>query len=323
MINYLTERNPIRDASGKVYGHTGSLGEEALFDVQIKRIHEYKRQLMNILHILMVYNEIKLNPGCRKVKRMVIIGGKAAPGYAVAKNIIQLIYCVGRMIHDDADVNPYLRVAFLENYNVTKAELLIPASDLSEQISCAGLEASGTGNMKLSMNGSLTIGTEDGANVEMHKEIGDEWWPFSFGLSSDQTADMLAKKSYNPWDIYMHDPEIHQILDLLRTGKLANTESEHRALSSLYHSLLEAEFSKQPDRFFVLKDLRSYYEAQKKVEELFLQPNKWAEYAIQNIAGMGFFSSDQSIHNYAKNIWETRTHGCGASDWYDINKYCC
>ncbi len=306
LMHYLNERNPLRDAKGKVYGYTQCLSEDALFDIQIKRIHEYKRQLMNILHALMLYNEIKRDPKSRKIKRMIVIAGKAAPGYAMAKNIIELVYAVGRKIAADPVVNPYLCVVFLENYNVSKAEFIIPAADLSEQISTAGQEASGTGNMKLAINGALTIGTEDGANVEMHEQVTDAWWPFAFGQSSQEIAKMMQERSYNPWEIYMKDQQIHEAVDILRQGTLAQSEVEHQAFSNIYHSLLEGHYGSMADTFFVLKDLRSYYETQKKVEELFVNPNKWAEYALHNIAGMGMFSSDNAIHNYAQLVWDLK-----------------
>jgi starch phosphorylase len=181
LIEFLRERNPLRDSSGKILNHSAVLDENALFDVQIKRIHEYKRQLMNALHLLMVYNELKADPYCRKISRMVIFAGKAAPGYALAKNIIQLICCLARKINNDSTVGHALKIAFIENYDVSKAEIIVPAADLSQQISTAGTEASGTGVMKLSMNGALTIGTEDGANIEIHQHVTDQWWPFSFG----------------------------------------------------------------------------------------------------------------------------------------------
>ena len=304
LMRFLNERNPLRNAAGKVTGHTKSLAEDALFDIQIKRIHEYKRQLMNILHVLMIYNELKKDPKSRKIKRMVIIAGKAAPGYALAKNIIQLIYAVSRKIEADPEICQHLRLVFLENYNVSKAETIIPAADLSEQISTAGQEASGTGNMKLSINGALTIGTEDGANVEMHEQVTDQWWPFSFGHSSSEIAEMTKNRSYNPWDYYMEDPAVHEAVDSLRNRSLAETESEHQAFCNIYHSLLEGHYSEMADRFFVLKDIRSYYEAQKKVEEFYVDEAKWAEYAIHNVAGMGLFSSDNSIHNYARLVWD-------------------
>lgn len=304
LIEFLRESNPLRDDKGRILGFTDPLTEEALFDVQIKRIHEYKRQLLNALHALMLYFEIKANPSARKVKRQILFAGKAAPGYEIAKNIIRLIYCVGRKINADPDVNEHLRVIFIENYNVSRAEMIIPAADLSEQISTAGMEASGTGNMKLAMNGALTIGTEDGANVEMHQQITDRWWPFGFGRTALENQEVWkSKQAYNPWEIYLNHPGIHQALDALKDQSLAVTEEEQEALSSLYHVILETKYSNIADRYFVLSDLLSYYDAQKRVEELYLHPNLWAEYAIHNMAAMGEFSADRSIHDYATHIW--------------------
>ncbi len=303
-LNYLKTCNPLRDFRGKEIGHYPVLDETALFDVQIKRLHEYKRQLMNILHVIMVYHELKANPNARTIKRMVLFAGKAAPGYEIAKNIIHLICCVARKINMDADVNQKLNVVFVENYNVSRAEIIIPAADLSEQISTAGMEASGTGNMKLAMNGALTIGTEDGANIEIHKEVTNTWWPFGFGKLAAENVRIRNERIYNPWDIYMHDQQIHQAVDALRDHSFAETEAEHQSHSSLYRQLLEAQNSDIPDRYLVLSDLRDYYETQKKVEALYLQPSKWAEYALHNIASMGKFSTDESIHNYAKLVWE-------------------
>jgi len=303
LIEFLKSKNPIRDAKGKILSHSSALGEDALFDVQIKRFHEYKRQLMNILHVILLYNELKANPSARKIKRMVIFGGKAAPGYQIAKNIIHLIFCVARKVNADSAVNNMLQVAFMENYNVSHAEIIIPAADLSEQISTAGMEASGTGNMKLAINGALTIGTEDGANIEMHEAITNEWWPFSFGSTADENAKMKREGSYNSWEVYMHNPAIKLAVDSLKDRTFAETDEEHNILHTLYSVLLERTYSDIPDRYFVLKDLPSYYETQRKVEELFLTPMKWAEYAINNMARMGKFSSDESIKNYAKYVW--------------------
>lgn len=303
LIKYLTEEDPIRDFRGMPLGHFGVLGDDALFDVQIKRLHEYKRQLMNVLHVLMVYHELKANPSARKVKRMVILGGKAAPGYELAKNVIRLIYCVARKINADPTTNGLLKLAFIENYNVSKAQIIIPAADLSEQISTAGMEASGTGNMKLAMNGALTIGTQDGANIEMHDQVTDKWWPFCFGQTAAQNAELRAKGTYNPSEIYMHNGLIKQALDSLKDHSFAENESEHGALCSIYHALLESQQSGPPDRYFVLADLTSYYETQKKVEELYAKPESWAEFALHNIAAMGRFSSDESVANYAKLVW--------------------
>ncbi|MBI2742714.1 MAG: glycogen/starch/alpha-glucan family phosphorylase [Chlamydiales bacterium] len=303
LIKYLIEGDPIRDFRGMPVGHFSVLEEDALFDVQVKRMHEYKRQLMNVLHVLMVYHELKANPSARRVKRMVILAGKAAPGYEMAKNVIHLVYCVARKINVDPATCHMLKLAFIENYNVSRAELIIPAADLSEQISTAGMEASGTGNMKLAINGALTIGTEDGANIEMHAEVSDKWWPFSFGQSANQNAELREKKSYNPAEIYMHNPLIKQAVDSLYDHSFAENESEHLALSSIYHSLVERQGADPGDRYLVLADLASYYETQKKVEALYEKPESWAEFAIHNIASMGKFSSDESISNYAKLVW--------------------
>lgn len=303
LIAFLLEKNPIRDFQGRPIGHFACLDEEALFDVQIKRIHEYKRQFMNLLHVLMLYNELKANPAARKTKRMVILAGKAAPGYELAKHVIHFAYCLARKINSDSVVSQKLRLAFVENYNVSRAEILIPAADLSEQISTAGMEASGTGNMKLAMNGALTIGTEDGANIEMHQQVGDAWWPFSFGLSAQEIGKLRAQGGYNPWEIYMHSPAIKQAVDALKDHSLAENDAEHQILCTLYHSLLEKPNGTIPDRYFVLADLQAYYDTQKRVEALFETPAKWAEYALHNIAAMGKMSIDESVSNYAKLVW--------------------
>ncbi len=304
LIKYLMEKNPICDFQGKIVGHFAPLDEEALFDVQIKRIHEYKRQLMNVLHLIILYHELKANPTSRKIKRMAIFAGKAAPGYDMAKKIIHLIFAVAKKVNTDPVVSKMLRIAFVENYNVSRAEMIIPASDLSEQISTAGTEASGTGNMKLTMNGALTIGTQDGATIEMRQAVGDAWWPFSFGKTAEEIV--AVKPSYNPWDIYMHQLPIRQAVDALRDHSFAENDQQHQAFSSIYHALLERQNSDPVDKYFVLGDLQSYYDAQKKVEELYAQPAKWAEFALHNIAGMGRFSSDESVHNYAKLIWNIK-----------------
>lgn len=304
LIEFLKGANPRRDSKGRIVGFCDSLEEDALFDVHVKRMHEYKRQLLNALHALMLYHEIKANPSARKIKRQIIFAGKAAPGYEIAKNVIRFINCIARKINADPAVNTQLQVHFIENYNVSRAEVIIPAADLSQQISTAGMEASGTGNMKLAINGALTIGTEDGANVEMHQQITDKWWPFGFGSKADENqAVWQGKIPYNPWEIYLNNAGIHQAVDALRDHSLAETEEEHQALSSLYHVLLETKYSSMPDKYFVLRDLSSYYETQKKVEEMYLQPHIWTEHVIHNIAAMGVFSTDQSIHNYATHVW--------------------
>lgn len=302
-IEYMNRENLYRDASGKQTLPPPLVDVDSLFDVQIKRIHEYKRQLMNILHVIMLYQEITQNPQHDRVKRTVIIGGKAAAGYETAKDIIRLICCVARKINHDPLANSFLKVVYLENYNVTKAEMVMPATDLSEQISTAGTEASGTGNMKMAINGALTIGTRDGANIEMEQEVTGDWWPFVFGCSSEEIAQMKANHSYQSKEIYNNNPKIREALDTLRNRTFAETEEEHLVLSDLFHKLIEMHYGCSPDRYFTLKDLQSYYDTQKKVDELYKDPLIWAEYVMHNIAGMGKFSSDNSVHNYASLIW--------------------
>ena len=283
--------------------YTPFLPTEALYDIQIKRIHEYKRQFMAALHMLMLYNDFKIDPSARKVKRQLIFGGKAAPGYVLAKAIIRFIYCLGRHIEKDPEARQYLKVTYVQNYNVTNAEILIPAADVSEQISTASTEASGTGNMKLTINGALTVGTNDGANIEMKENVGDQWWPFTFGASADDNLRMAHEKSYDPEEIVKQHPKIAQAVKSLTDGTLAENDDEAATLKMLHDMLFEGLDGSAPDRYFVLNDLNAYYETQKKVDELYLDQMKWAEYALHNIAGMGQFSTDVSIQNYANNIW--------------------
>lgn len=274
----------------------------SLFDIQIKRIHEYKRQLMNALHIIMLYNEIRKNPSHQRIKRTFFFAGKAAASYDTAKQIIQLICCIARRINHDRDIKGIIRVVYMENYNVSKAEVLIPAAELSEQISTAGMEASGTGNMKLTINGALTIGTKDGANIEMEEQIGSDKWPFSFGCSAEEISEMQRNQSYRSWEICADDDQIREAVEMLRDRSFAENDKEHAAFCALHDQLLEGHYG-NPDRFFVLKDLRAYYETQKKVETHYRNPEQWVEDAIYNIAGMGMFSTDRSIAKYAKEIW--------------------
>lgn len=303
LFDFLSKENPIRDFNGKILDHSTTLDVDALVDVQIKRFHEYKRQLMNALHLIMLFHEIQNNPSARKIKRMAIIGGKAAPGYEMAKLIIRLINCVARTINNDPVVSPRLKVAFIENYNVSKAEIIIPAADLSQQISTAGMEASGTGNMKLTMNGALTLGTEDGANIEMKKEVTEAWWPFSFGLKAEEIETIRREKRNPAWEIYLSDDAIKKAVDALKDGSLAKTQQEHEALHRIYDQLLDGYQQEFADPYFVIADLRAYYNAQKKVEDLWATPLRWAETAIHNIAKMGYFSSDRSIQNYVDSVW--------------------
>lgn len=303
LINYLIQDMEKRHGIGEAYAKEHMLGPDALFDTQIKRIHEYKRQLMKALHLLMLYFEIKESKTSHRISRFAIFAGKAAPGYEMAKHILRLIYCLSRKINMDPDMQGKLKVITVENYNVTKAEFIIPATDLSEQISTAGMEASGTGNMKFSCNGALTIGTEDGANVEMRESVGDQWWPFSFGASAEENAELKCSGSYDPLKVVEGNPLIQKVLSGLEEGFLAENEAEKESILAIKNSLVNPTYHPSADRFLVLNDLASYFETQKKVEELYAQPMKWAQYAIHNIAGMHRFSSDVSIENYAQNIW--------------------
>lgn len=300
LIEFLNKENRLRDSSGEFFAPAPLVDPDSLFEVQTKRIHEYKRQLMNALHLIMVYFDIIRNPQHGRVKRTVIIGGKAAGGYETAKDIIRLIYCIARKINRDPSVGGILKVIYLENYNVSRAEIVIPAADLSVQISTAGTEASGTGNMKFTMNGALTIGTKDGANIEMEEEITSQWWPFSFGCTADQIEKMKKDHSYNPREIYEKNSQIKQALDTLHDHTFAQNEEEHQVFCRLFDNLLKA------DSFFVLRDLESYYQTQLKAEALYKEPSEWAKFALNNIAGLGRhgkFSTDNSVVNYVEKVW--------------------
>lgn len=306
LLDFLNLEGRTHDSWGLPVPCEITLGPDALFDVQAKRVHEYKRQLLNTLQLIMRYHDILDNPNKDHVKKIAFFAGKAAASYETAKTIIRLIHCIAKKVNNDPIASKFLNVHYIENYNVSHAEVIIPAADLSEQISTAGMEASGTGNMKFAMNGALTIGTEDGANVEMREEITDQWWPFGFGQTAEEIAQMKQNHSYKAWDIYQSNPKIKRAIDSLRDHSLVSKDVEHQSLSSLYYTLLESSFGSFPDRYFVLKDLESYCKTQDKVDEMYKQPNKWAEFAIHNIAGMGKFSTDRSIQEYCSLIWDIK-----------------
>ena len=267
---------------------------KALFDVQIKRIHEYKRQLMNVLHVITRYNRIKANPDAEWVPRVNIFAGKAASAYYMAKHIIHLINDVAAVVNNDPQIGDKLKVVFIPNYSVSLAQLIIPAADLSEQISLAGTEASGTSNMKFALNGALTIGTLDGANVEMQEHVGADNF-FIFGNTAEE-VEALRADGYKPRDYYEQDEELHQALTQIGTGLFSPSEPGR------YRDLLDSLIN-FGDHYQVLADFRSYVDCQDKVDELYLHPEEWANKAMLNIANMGYFSSDRTIKEYADHIW--------------------
>ena len=266
----------------------------SLFDVQVKRLHEYKRQLMLVLYIIIIYQRMLKDPGLDYPRRTFIFAAKAAPGYAMAKQIIRLIHAVAQTIEETPEVRDRLKVVFLPDYRVSLAEVIIPAADLSEQISLAGMEASGTGCMKLMLNGALTIGTLDGANVEMAEEAGEENL-FIFGMTAEEVARRRA--SYSPWDIYHTDPEIRAAIEAIRDNKFCPQEPS--LFQSIVQSLLDF-----GDHYMLLGDLKSYIAAQERVNQLYRQPMAWARTALLNIARGGKFSSDRTIREYAEQIWK-------------------
>ncbi|MDM0074946.1 glycogen/starch/alpha-glucan phosphorylase [Variovorax sp. J2P1-59] len=270
---------------------------DALFDVQVKRMHEYKRQLLNVLHVITRYHRILDAPDAGHVPRVVVFAGKAASAYHMAKLVIRLINDVAHVINNDERVGKLLKVVFLPNYSVSLAEVIMPAADLSEQISTAGTEASGTGNMKFALNGALTIGTLDGANVEMRENVGPENF-FIFGNTTPQVADIRAS-GYQPRDIYEANPELQRVLDSIRDGAFSPTEPAR------YQQIFDALVS-WGDHYLLLADYASYIEAQEKVDALYRDPDAWTRMAILNVAGMGAFSSDRTIAQYAHEIWKTR-----------------
>ncbi|MGD8950977.1 MAG: glycogen/starch/alpha-glucan phosphorylase [Desulfobacterales bacterium] len=268
---------------------------DSLFDIQVKRLHEYKRQHLNVLHIITLYNRLKHDPKLKVVPRTFVFGGKAAPSYFMAKLIIKLINGVGEIINTDPDVAGRLKVVFFPDYNVKNAKFIYPAADLSEQISTAGKEASGTGNMKFALNGTLTIGTLDGANIEIREEVGADNF-FLFGLTAEQVYELKAK-GYNPKQVYDSDPELMEAVDRISSGSFS--QGDKNLFKPLVDSLLYG------DPYLLFADYRSYVEAQEQVSFAYEDPAKWTRMSILNVARMGKFSSDRSIKEYCDKIWKT------------------
>ena len=281
--------------------HNGvEVDPRSIFDVQVKRLHEYKRQLLNILHVMYLYNQIKEHPEMSFYPKTYIFGAKASAGYIRAKEIIKLINSVADVINNDRSINGKLKVVFIEDYRVSNAELIFAAADISEQISTASKEASGTGNMKFMMNGAPTLGTMDGANVEIVDEVGIDN-AFIFGLSADEVINYEQNGGYNPYDIYNNDPDIHRVVDQLVDGTYSNGDTE--MYRDLYNSLLNNQGGSRADMYFILKDFRSYADAQARAMEAYKDTEKWAKMALKNTACCGKFSADRTIQEYVDDIW--------------------
>ena len=281
--------------------HNGiEVDPRSIFDVQVKRLHEYKRQFLNILHVMYLYNQIKDHPEMYFHPRTFIFGAKAAAGYVRAKETIKLINSVADVINNDKSINGKIKVVFIEDYRVSNAEIIFAAADVSEQISTASKEASGTGNMKFMLNGAPTLGTMDGANVEIVEEVGMEN-AFIFGLSSDEVINFENNGGYNPADIYFNDWDVKRVVDQLIDGTYSNGDRE--MYRDLYDSLVNTHGQERADRYFILKDFRSYAEAQKRVEEAYKDREGWAKKALMNVACCGKFSSDRTIQEYVDDIW--------------------
>ena len=281
--------------------HNGvEVDPRSIFDVQVKRLHEYKRQLLNILHVMYLYNQIKEHPEMSFYPKTYVFGAKASAGYIRAKEIIKLINSVADVINNDRSINGKLKVVFIEDYRVSNAELIFAAADISEQISTASKEASGTGNMKFMMNGAPTLGTMDGANVEIVDEVGIDN-AFIFGLSADEVINYEQNGGYNPYDIYNNDPDIRRVVDQLVDGTYANGDKE--MYRDLYNSLLNNQGGARADMYFILKDFCSYADAQARAMEAYKDTDKWAKMALKNTACCGKFSADRTIQEYVDDIW--------------------
>lgn len=293
-------RNKVRLAKYILENNGIEVDPRSIFDVQVKRLHEYKRQLLNILHVMYLYNELKEHPEMEFYPRTFIFGAKAAAGYRNAKLTIKLINAVADVVNNDASIGGKMKVVFIENYRVSNAEMIFAAADVSEQISTASKEASGTGNMKFMLNGALTIGTMDGANVEIVEEVGEEN-AFIFGLSSDEVIHYENFGGYNPMDIFNNDQDIRKVLMQLINGTYAPGDTE--LFRTLYNSLLNTQSTSKADTYFILKDFKPYAEAQKKVEAAYRNEQGWARSAMLNMASAGKFTSDRTIQEYVDDIW--------------------
>ncbi len=281
--------------------HNGiEVDPRSIFDVQVKRLHEYKRQLLNILHVMYLYNKIKEHPEMDFYPRTFIFGAKAAAGYRIAKLTIKLINSVAEVVNNDPSINGKIKVVFIEDYKVSTAEWIFAAADVSEQISTASKEASGTGNMKFMLNGAVTLGTMDGANVEIVEEVGEEN-AFIFGMSSQEVIEHEQRRDYDPMQIFNHDQDIRQVLMQLINGMYTRRDSE--LLRPLYNSLLNTQDTQYADTYFILKDFRSYAEAQERVEQAYRDEKRWAKMAMLNTAHAGKFTSDRTIQEYVDDIW--------------------
>ncbi len=278
--------------------HNGiEVNVDSIFDIQVKRLHAYKRQLLNVMYIIYLYQEMKRNKDFRPTPQTFIFGAKAAPAYFFAKKVIKLINSVADVVNNDPETNSYLKVVFLENYGVTLAEMIMPAADVSEQISTAGKEASGTGNMKFMMNGAITLGTLDGANVEIRERVGDDNCVI-FGLTADQITDIRNSNRYDAWYYYNNNIRLKYVVDSLVDGSWANSREEFR--------IIFEELMNYNDQYFLLADFDAYVKAHQKVEELYNDKTRWASICLTNIAKSGFFSSDRTIQQYADEIWHIK-----------------
>ena len=289
--NKLRALSLIKESSGL------EVDPDSIFDTQIKRLHAYKRQLLNLFHIIHLYLKLKSSPTASIYPHTYIFGAKAAPSYIYAKKIIELILAVSRTIEADEHVRKYIKVVFLENYDVSKAEVIIPASDISEQISLAGKEASGTSNMKFMMNGAVTLGTLDGANVEISNFVGEDN-AVIFGMREEEVKAIKFNGTYNPFDIYNSDPQIKAVMDSLLDGTFS---SDHEQFRMIFDEIMY-----RNDEFMVLKDLESYLQGCKKIETDYLNRDKWGRECLVNIACSGWFSSDRTIAEYNRDIWHLK-----------------